>query len=101
MPRYRLCDVVLIMVIAMSAAACVAQSQSTNDYVADTHLTARVKAALVAVDPTEARDVEVLTYRSVVQLSGVVDDTRRRTEIERITERVAGVVRVQNRLSWR
>src|SRR5688572_17340454 len=67
--------VMLLSVCAFVAAGCTAtQTQrSAGETIDDTTITAKVKAGLIDNDTTSAGQIEVETYRGVVQLNGFVD----------------------------
>ncbi|MBL9169459.1 MAG: BON domain-containing protein [Verrucomicrobiales bacterium] len=65
----------------------------------DGTITTRVKAAL-ATDPQYKYDgVIVSTFHSHVQLSGFVDSEAQKDQAGEITEKVAGVKKVDNKIS--
>lgn len=79
-------------------------SNTTSDRTAeqnreDVNITTRVKAAL-ASDPQYKYDsVIVSTFRSAVQLSGFVDSEAQKDRAGELAEKVAGVKRVDNKIS--
>lgn len=91
--------------LALSAvlAACSAtRTQKTaGETIDDATLTARVKAALIRDDTTKARQINVETYRSVVQLGGFVDDDQQKMRAGEIARDVKGVKEVRNDLEVR
>jgi len=91
---------VLAMTVAGLAAGCAATAhhKSTGQIIDDAAITAKVKAALVADPETKARDIDVKTYRGVVQLSGFVDSTAERRDATRIARNEKGVRSVQDEL---
>lgn len=92
----------LITTVAASAvlAACASTNtqRSTGETVDDAMITTRVKAELVQNDNTKARQIEVETYRGVVQLNGFVDSQNERSTAERVARNVEGVKEVHNNL---
>ena len=90
-----------IACIALALGACAATetSQSTGEYVDDVAISTKVKTALIEAPATKARDIQVETYKGVVQLSGFVDSSTEKAEAERLARSVAGVERVENKLS--
>ena len=65
----------------------------------DGTITSRVKAAL-AVDPQyKFEGVIVSTFHSAVQLSGFVDSAEQKARAADIADKVAGVKRVDNKIS--
>ena len=75
-----------------------ATRQSTGEYIDDTAVTARVKGRLVADETVKALDVQVETFRGVVQLSGFVDNDTQRNRAEQIARTTNGVTEVQNNI---
>lgn len=61
-------------------------------------LSARVRAALKANEPTSNVDVQIESRDGKVTLNGIVVNERERAEAERVAAAVAGIGRVDNRL---
>lgn len=70
--------------------------QSTGELVDDTVITTKVKTALIRSDQVDAIDIQIKTYKGVVQLSGFADTEQERRRADSIAGRIAGVERVQN-----
>jgi hyperosmotically inducible periplasmic protein len=89
---------ILILVLAAAIAGCAATetSRSTSDTVDDNVLTARVKTALLQDAMVKGTEVQVETYRGVVQLSGFVDNTEQASRAVSLAEQVPGVASVKN-----
>lgn len=86
-----------VLVLILSAGCAGTQSQqSTGEFVDDTVVTTKVKTALIRDDQVDAIDIQVKTFKGVVQLSGFADTRIERNRAFRIAERVEGVQRVQN-----
>lgn len=75
-----------------------ATRQSTGEYIDDTAITARVKSAFVSDASVKALDVQVETFRGVVQLSGFVDNAEQKTRAEQIARSTNGVRDVRNNI---
>jgi len=75
------------------------EKRTAGEYVDDTVITAKVKAALIGNDETKARDINVQTREGVVQLSGFVDSSAQKSEATRVAQDVGGVKRVVNDLT--
>ncbi len=71
------------------------------NYVADSVITAKVKAALLKQRQLNSLDVSVETYRGHVLLSGFVDDTRQKAKALQVASTVEGVVDVKDGLALR
>ena len=79
-------------------AGCASQpnSRSTGRYIDDAAITAKVKRALVGSPDVSALDVDVTTYRGVVQLSGFVDNASQVQKAEQLARGIDGVKDVRN-----
>lgn len=74
------------------------QRQQLAEFVADSVITAKVKAALVKDLELKAFDVGVETNQGRVLLSGFVDDRHQAQRAVRLASAVRGVERVENAL---
>lgn len=86
------------ILLAMMLAACSGSptQESTGEFIDDSAITTKVKAAFVQDKTVDATDIKVDTFKGTVQLSGFADD---HTEIERavqIASKVPGVKSVRN-----
>lgn len=72
--------------------------ESTGQYIDSSALTAKVKAALVSDEVVKARDVQVETFKSTVQLSGFVDTEAQKERATSVALSVPGVQVVKNNL---
>lgn len=70
--------------------------RSTGRFVDDAALTAKVKTALARDKEVPAHNVNVTTYRGVVQLSGFVDNEQVASRAADIARGVDGVSQVYN-----
>ena len=71
-----------------------ADRQGTGEYVDDSVITTKVKAAIFNEPTLKASEINVETYRGVVQLSGFVnsaDDERKALEVARNVQGVKSV----------
>ena len=73
-------------------------SRSAGGFVDDAALTAKVKTALAEDKNVSALDVNVTTYRGVVQLSGFVQDENEARKAGEVARKVNGVKDVYNDL---
>src|ERR1035438_10635554 len=71
---------------------------STGEYVDDTGITTKVKAALLRDDVVKSFEIKVETMRGVVQLSGFVDNADQKSAAARDAASVSGVTDVHNSL---
>ena len=96
-PIKRLSAVTLAIVFA-SVLGCAGSptQESTGEYVTDTWITPKVKAALVDDPMVKATEVNVETFKGVVQLSGFVSSYAAVNEAVRVTRGIKGVTSVKN-----
>jgi osmotically-inducible protein OsmY len=88
------------LTLGCSLAACAqtSTSESTGSYVDDASITTKVKAAILDDASLKVLEIHVVTYKSVVQLSGFVDSPAMVRRAGDVAGRVAGVRSVQNDL---
>ncbi len=72
--------------------------QSTGQYVDDSAITAKVKAAIFDEDSLKSLQITVVTFKGDVQLSGFVDSSQNVIKAGQIAKNVAGVRSVKNDL---
>ena len=89
---------VLLAVAFVSALGCAGSptQESTGEYVTDTWITTKVKAALVNDPQVKATEVNVETFKGVVQLSGFVGSSAAMYEAVRLAGNIKGVTSVKN-----
>jgi len=80
-------------------AATAQADKSTGEVVDDNTVNASVKAALIGNKTTKAHDINVETYKGVVQLSGFVDTAAEKDEAAKVAAGVSGVKSVNNSIS--
>jgi len=73
-------------------------SDSTGQYIDDTGITTKVKAALLKDDIVKSFEIKVETMKGVVQLSGFVDTPAQKDAAGRDAAGVPDVVQVTNNL---
>jgi osmotically-inducible protein OsmY len=86
----------VILLASLLGCASTATRESTGEYVDDSVITAKVKAAVFADETLKSAEINVETFKGVVQLSGFVKqpaDIARATEVARS---VKGVTSVKN-----
>lgn len=79
--------------------AATATRTSTGEFIDDATVTTKVKAAFVRDPVVKALDVNVDTFRSVVQLSGFVETQEQKARAEQIATGIAGVDSVRNNIT--
>lgn len=84
------------LMLAVTGCAATATHEGTGEYVTDSWITTKVKAALVDDPSVKATEVNVETFKGVVQLSGFVSSQTAMNEAVRITRGIKGVTEVKN-----
>ena len=85
-----------ILATGVGCSAMGGKQESTGEYIDDSLITSKVKAAMFNEPALKSSEIGVETYKGVVQLSGFVSneaDTKKAVEIAR---NVKGVVSVKN-----
>jgi osmotically-inducible protein OsmY len=95
----RKCILLLCLTIMMSFAfgcAATATSEGTAGYFDDTGLTTAVKAAILQEKTLSSAEINVETFKSVVQLSGFVSSREQINTAVEVASQVHGVKSVRN-----
>ncbi len=88
----------LIVALALGACSATRTQESAGEVVDDSVLTAKVKTALIEDPVTKADEINVETYRGVVQLGGFVETAREKSRAAEVARAVSGVKEVRNDL---
>jgi osmotically-inducible protein OsmY len=88
----------VVLVAALVGCAGTPKRESTGEYVDDAAITAKVKAAIAQESALSAFQVNVETFKGVVQLSGFVDTPRNKTRAGEVAAGVKGVKSVMNNI---
>ena len=88
----------LLAVSLASVVGCAATSKSegTGEYLDDTVITTKVKAAIFEEPTLKSADINVETFKGTVQLSGFVSSQAASNKAVEVTRRVGGVKAVKN-----
>lgn len=78
--------------------AVVQKRETAGQYTDDKTITARVKSALLADPDVKGTQVNVTTFKGVVQMSGFVDNATQKARAGEIARSVRGVQEVRNDL---
>ena len=94
---------VFIVASMLSVLGCATQSepQSTGAYMGDAWVTTQVKTGILNEPSLKVTQINVETYKSVVQLSGFVDNAASQTKAVEIARAVKGVTAVKNDMRLR
>jgi osmotically-inducible protein OsmY len=76
--------------------ASTAKQEGTGEYVDDTVVTGKVKAAILGEPTLKSAEINVETFKGVVQLSGFVSSAAAETTAVAVARKVGGVKSVKN-----
>lgn len=82
--------------LAVTGCASTPNREGTGEYIADSVITAKVKASIFNEPTIKASEINVETYKGDVQLSGFVADPRDAAKAVEIARGVKGVTSVKN-----
>ena len=85
-----------IALVSVVGCASTSQSQGTGEYIDDAVITTRVKAALFDEPVIKAHEINVETFKGVVQLSGFVSSQSEINRAVEVASGVSGVTSVKN-----
>ena len=91
--------VCIALLSAFTACAATQKHESTGQYVDDSVITTKVKAAIFKEDSLKTLQINVKTYKAVVQLSGFVDSVQNVSKAAEVAKSVEGVASVENGLA--
>jgi len=97
--RTTLASALLAAGLLVGGCASSPHSESAGQYVGDSAVTAKVKTSLAADPITKARQINVETYKGVVQLSGFVDSDAERRRALVLARNVNGVSEVDDKMT--
>jgi len=100
MERFRVVRFLACLAFAPAFLSCASTQnhESTGEYVDDSVLTTKVKAAILDDSTLKTLQINVVTFKGVVQLSGFVDSADHVTRAGEVAARVQGVKEVKNDL---
>lgn len=99
MKQLKQCISVLFLAVFLAATvgcAPTSERQGTGEYIDDSVITTKVKAALIKDPMTKALEIKVDTYDGVVQLSGFVSSQDAADRAVELASRIDGVKSVKN-----
>ena len=89
---------VLLGMAVIAGGAASRTQQSTGEYVDDSTITAKVKAAILGDPDLKVLQINVETFKGVVQLSGFVNSLQVVSRAAEVARGVSGVKAVTNNL---
>lgn len=87
---------VTLSLIFLVACASGPKKEGAGEYIDDTVITTRVKAEILKEDSLKVAEINVETFKGVVQLSGFVNSVADQQTAVRVARGVPGVVSVKN-----
>ncbi len=89
---------ILAAIVMTTVVGCAAtpNHESTKDYVSDSTITTKVKAAILNEPTLKVAEINVETFKGVVQLSGFVSSQANMVKAVEVTRRVNGVQSVRD-----
>jgi osmotically-inducible protein OsmY len=88
--------IAVLAVVGTMGCASTAKSESTGQYVDDTAITAKVKSAILKEPGLKSAEINVETFKGVVQLSGFVSSQENVNVAVATAKGVTGVTSVKN-----
>lgn len=85
-----------LTLLTVGGCASTSKTEGTGEYVDDSVITTKVKAALAGDSETSATEINVETFKGVVQLSGFVNSRAEMNRAVQVARGVAGVKSVKN-----
>ncbi|MGQ0793251.1 MAG: BON domain-containing protein [Deltaproteobacteria bacterium] len=99
MKQFASAFICLLVVASLISCAGTRTRESTGEYIDDTAITTKVKAALLADPEVSGLAISVETFKGVVQLSGFVDSKAHGQRAVEIARSIKGVKGVKNNTS--
>lgn len=98
MKQYRIYFALLVACTLLVAAGCAstATQSSTGEYIDDTVITTKVKTAIFNDPDLSAAEINVETFKGIVQLSGFVATRAEANKATQLAREVTGVQSVRN-----
>jgi len=98
MKQFKRLSIIFLAIVFASVLGCAGSptQESTGEYVSDSWITTKVKAALVDDQQVKATEVNVETFKGVVQLSGFVISQAAMNQAVYRARGIQGVTDVKN-----
>lgn len=87
---------VALAMVSVVGCASTAKQEGTGEYMDDTMITTKVKTAILNEPTLKVAEINVETFKGVVQLSGFVSSQAAATKAVEVTREVGGVKSVKN-----
>jgi len=86
----------VVLMAGILGCAATSKKEGTAEYVDDSAITAKVKSAMLNSSGLKSTDINVETFKAVVQLSGFVDSRAQMSQAVKVAQGVGGVKSVKN-----
>lgn len=98
MKSYNFFKLILLTILLALQVGCVSTGtqEGAGEYLDDTVITTKVKSAIFAEPALKSSEINVETFKSVVQLSGFVSSKENMQKAVEVTRNVKGVKGVNN-----
>jgi len=96
MTKFTRCSAFFLAALLVSACAGTPKQESTGEYVDDSWITTKVKTAILNEPGLNVSQINVETYKGVVQLSGFVDSPDAGGKAVALARAVKGVTSVKD-----
>ena len=96
-PRHLLINLILVILLAtFLGCASTAKREGTGEYLDNSVITTKVKAAIFGDESLKSSEINVETFKGVVQLSGFVSSQAEINRAVEVARTVKGVTSVKN-----
>jgi osmotically-inducible protein OsmY len=85
-----------LILVAIVSCAATHKQESTGEYIDDSYITAKVKSQILGDKDLKVAEINVETFKGVVQLSGFVNSRSDINKAVNIAENIKGVKSVKN-----
>lgn len=89
----------MLLLATMLGCAASPKQEGTGEYIDDTVITGKVKAAILGEPSLKSAEINVETFKGVVQLSGFVNSKADINKAAEVAQGVAGVKSVKNSMT--
>ena len=96
MTLFTRCSAFFVAALLASACASTPKQESTGEYVDDSWITTKVKTAILNEPGLKVSQINVETYKGVVQLSGFVDSPDAGSKAVALARSIKGVTSVKD-----
>ena len=93
------CITAILMLSFIAACAGSSKKESSGEYFDDTAITTKVKAKILQDPKLKVLQINVETFKGIVQLSGFVDSSEAANRAVEVARSVEGVERVENKMT--